>query len=187
MTNPTESGPAWPDLAPGTPLQIVKLAPDGVEVARYPGEVIEAGAPVPWVAVRATWVSRRHDLNGLLFVAGDRLHEFFSPRHPYNVFSVWGPDGRLRGWYANVTYPARLETATDPSTLSWHDLYLDVVALPDGTTVVRDEDELAEAGIAGTDPDLHALILAARDELLDRRRTGTVPFHEEPSPVDGER
>ena len=172
------SGPTWPDLLPGTPLQIVKLAPDGTETTRYPGLVVEAGAPVPWVAVQATWTSRFHDLNGLHFVAGDTLHEFFSPREPFNAFSVWAPDGRLRGWYANVTHPARLETATDPFTLFWHDLYLDVVALPDGTTVVRDEDELAEAGIAATDPDLHALILSARDELLARRRAGDVPFHE---------
>jgi predicted RNA-binding protein associated with RNAse of E/G family len=86
----------------------------------------------------------------------------------------------LRGWYANVTYPALLDPTTDPPTLTWHDLYLDVVALPDGTTVVRDEDELADSGVATTAPDLHALILAARDELLARRHDHTFPFHESP-------
>jgi predicted RNA-binding protein associated with RNAse of E/G family len=168
----------WPDLPPGTRLEIVKLAPEGDEVARYPAEVIEASAPPPWVAVRATWVSRRHDLDGLLFVPGDTLHEFFSPAHPYNLFSVFAPDGRLRGWYANVTYPSCLDRTTAPPTLYWHDLYLDVVALPDGTTVVRDEDELAASGLAASDPALHAVILAARDELLARRRDGAFPFHE---------
>jgi predicted RNA-binding protein associated with RNAse of E/G family len=178
MSAPADRAAAWLELPLGTLLQIVKLAPDGTEAARYPGEVIEAGAPPPWVAVRATWVSREHNLDGLRFVAGDRLHEFFSPAHPFNVFSVFAPDGTLRGWYANVTYPARLDPTTEPFTLTWHDLYLDVVALPDGTTVVRDEEELAEAGLATTDPDLHALILAARDELLARRRDRAFPFHE---------
>jgi predicted RNA-binding protein associated with RNAse of E/G family len=157
---------------------VVKLDPAGTEVARYPAVVIAAGAPPPWVAVRATWVSRSHNLNGLRFIAGDRLHEFFSPRHPFNVFSVWSPDGTLRGWYANVTYPSRLDAETTPYTLYWHDLYLDVVALPDGRAVVRDEDELAEAALATADPALHAAILAARDELLRRVAARAFPFHE---------
>lgn len=178
MDESPEPGPAWPDLPPGTPLQIVKWSPEGHEVARYPGEVIEAGAPAPWVAVRAMWVSRAYDLDGLLFVAGDRLHEFFSPRHTYNAFSVWTPDGRRRGWYANVTHPARLDTETEPMTLTWHDLYLDVVALPDGTTVVRDEDELGAAGIADNDRDLYAMIRSSAEELLGRATNREFPFHE---------
>jgi hypothetical protein len=173
-----DTGETWPELPPGTAIQVVKLNPAGDEAARYPAVVVEVGATSPWVAVRATWVSRRYDLDGLIFEAGDRLHEFFSPVDPFNLFSVWTPDGRLRGWYANVTYPARLDPTTEPPTLFWHDLYLDVVALPDGTTVVRDEDELAASGLADRGPALHAAILAARDELLARRLAGAFPFHE---------
>ncbi|MEA2528551.1 MAG: hypothetical protein QOG89_195 [Thermomicrobiales bacterium] len=182
MPNPTATGvtqPRWPVLPLGTTLRIVKLAPDGAEVTSYPGVVVEAGAPSPWVAVRATWVSRLHNLDGLLFVPGDTLHEFFSPAHPFNLFSVFAPDGTLRGWYANVTYPSRLDASTDPCTLSWHDLYLDVVALPDGTVVVRDEDELAAAGLLASDPALHAQILTVRDELLRRCKARQFPFHEQ--------
>jgi hypothetical protein len=181
MTAPSPSAPpqpAWPALPLGTPLRIVKLAPDGSEVTSYPGIVIEAGAPSPWIAIRARWVSRPHDLNGLLFLPGDTLHEFFSPAHWFNLFSVFAPDGTLRGWYANVTYPSRLDPTTDPYTLHWHDLYVDVVALPGGGVVVRDEDELDEAGLSLSDPRFHALILAARDELLQRHRLGAFPFHE---------
>lgn len=167
----------WPDLVPGTPLRIVKLAPNGTEVAHYPGVVIEAGAPPPWVAVQATWVSRPYDLDGLLFLPGDTLHEFFSPQHWFNLFAVFAPDGALRGWYANVTYPARLDPTTDPMTLYWHDLYVDVVALPDGTIVVRDEDELASVSLAETNPDLCQRILAARDELLRCHAERAFPFH----------
>src|SRR5262249_15640704 len=142
-----------------------------------PGVVIDAGAPPPWLALRATWVSREHNLDGLRFVPGDTLHEFFS-LHSFNAFSVFAPDGTLRGWYANVTHPSRLDTTTEPFTLFWHDLYLDVVALPDGMVVVRDEDELDASGLLTTDPALHATILAARDEVLRRWHAGAFPFHE---------
>src|SRR4051812_15170791 len=129
----------WPDLPPGTALIVVKLDPDGIEVARYPGVVIDVGVPSPWVAVQAQWVSREYNLDGLLFVLGDTLHEFFSSEDRFNVFSVFTPKGQLRGWYANVTYPSRIDPSTEPQTLYWHDLYIDVIALPDGRVVVRDE------------------------------------------------
>ena len=168
----------WPELVPGTALTVVKLAPDGSEVARYPGTVIEAGVVRPWIAVRATWQSRILDLDGLLFVPGDTLHEYFSPKDRFNAFAVFAPDGTLRGWYANVTHPAALHAATDPPTLRWHDLYLDVVALPTGTIAIRDEDELVEAAVADRNPALHAAILATRDEILDRLERRVCPFHD---------
>ncbi len=168
----------WPPLPLGAPLEIVKIAPDGAVAARYPGTVMAADAPPPWLAVRATWVSRIVELDGLRFVPGDTLHEYFSPRHPFNAFAVFAPDGRLRGWYANVTHPAALDARTDPPRLVWHDLYLDVVGLPDGTEVVRDEDELVASSLMERDPPLAAAILAARDELLRRFARRTVPFHD---------
>jgi hypothetical protein len=169
---------AWPSLPPGTALTIVKLAPDGSEVTRYPGEVFEAGAPPPWVAVQASWVSREYDLNGLRFVKGDTLHEFFSPQHPFNVFSVFSASGSLRGWYANVTYPTQLDLATTPPTLTWHDLYVDIVALPDGTVAIRDEDELAAACLAATNPAVFQMIVEAKEEILRRISERAFPFHE---------
>jgi len=168
----------WAALTVGAPLTVVKLAPDGSEVTRYPGVVTAAGAAAPWVAVAATWVTRVVDLDGLTFVPGDRLVEFFSPVDPFNVFAVFTPEGDLRGWYANVTHPSWIEPVTDPPTLFWHDLYVDVVALPDGRVTVRDEDELAESGLATTDPLLHARILTTRDELLRRVTLRAFPFHQ---------
>lgn len=168
----------WAALTVGRSLTVVKLAPDGSEVTRYPGVVSEAGAVAPWVAVAATWVTKVVNLDGLTFVPGDTMYEFFSPVDPFNVFAVFSPEGVLRGWYANVTHPASLDTATDPPTLRWHDLYVDVVALPDGRVTVRDEDELAESRLATTDPLLHARILAARDELLRLVALRAFPFHQ---------
>src|SRR6187200_1314549 len=82
-----------PSLPAGTELQIVKLAPDGNEATRYPGRIIDIGAPSPWIAVRADWVLRQIELDRLQFVPGDTLHEFFSPDDWFNCFSVWSPEG----------------------------------------------------------------------------------------------
>ena len=89
---------------------------------------------------------------------------------------VYAPDGTRRGWYANVTFPSAMDPTTSRPTLFWHDLYLDVIALPDGTILIRDEDELDDAGLAQSDPDLHRAIIAAKDELVRRFGAGEMPF-----------
>lgn len=173
----------WPELAPGTAIECVKVEAHGEVIVRYPGQVVNLGEPDSWVAIKAFWDPAIHkrviDLNGLQFVPGDELHEFFSSDRPYNCFSVFAPDGSLRGWYANVTYPTRIDGTQTPPRLYWHDLYLDVVMLPDGQIFVRDEDELEEAGIESTDPRFFAEILAAKDELVGLARARAFPFHEE--------
>jgi hypothetical protein len=181
MTEPAfHETPSWPPLPVGTALRVVKVNPEGEAVTEYVGTVIEAEVPAPWIAVEAVWTHRRYDLNGLLFLPGDTLHEFFSPVDWFNAFAVFAPDGTLRGWYANVTYPTRLDTTTDPYSLYWQDLYLDVVGLPDGQVFVRDEDELAASDLSDTDPELVARIHSARDELLRRCAAKSFPFHDRP-------
>jgi protein associated with RNAse G/E len=172
----------WPELAPGMPVECVKVEAHGEVIVRYPGRVVDLGVPESWVAVKAFWDPAIHkrviDLNGLRFVPGDDLHEYFSSVHPYNCFSVFAPDGSLRGWYANVTFPTRIDGTQSPPRLYWHDLYLDVVMLPDGQVFVRDEDELEEAGLESTDPRFFAEILAVKNELVGLAKARAFPFHE---------
>jgi hypothetical protein len=165
----------WSQLHTGTLLTIVKLAPDGSEAARYQGEVIGLRQD-SWLLVQATWTNKTIELGGLSFCLGDELVEWFSPRHSFNAFAVFSPQDRFKGWYANVAYPARLDATMDPSVLFWHDLYLDLVGLPDGSFTVRDDDELLASGLAGTNPELHTRILGARSELIDRFQRGLPPF-----------
>jgi hypothetical protein len=173
----------WPKLAPGTPVECVKVEANGEVIVRYPGTIADLEVPEEWIAVDAYWDPVIHhrviDLNGLLFVPGDRLHEFFSSSLPFNSFSVFAPDGTLRGWYANVTFPTRIDGTQSPPRLYWHDLYLDVVMLPDGQVFVRDEDELEEAGVETTDPRFYAEILAAKNELIRLAKARAFPFHEQ--------
>ena len=168
----------WSALETGMPLEIVKLAPDGSVAARYPGVIIDANPAPTWITVRTTWTMRETEMDGLRFVPGDELHEFFSPDHGFNVFSAFSPEGDLRGWYANVARPAWIDVTTVPPILFWHDLYVDLILLPDGAPVVRDEDELAVSNLASSDPELHAAILKTRDELIALAEARAFPFNE---------
>lgn len=162
-------------LLPGTVLTVVKLAPDGSEAARYQGEV--AGhRQNSWLLIQAIWTNRTIELGGLSFCPGDKLLEWFSPQHLFNAFAVFSPQDDFKGWYANVAYPTRLDTTTNPPVLFWHDLYLDLVGLPDGSFTLRDEDELLASGLADADPELHARILGARSELIRRFQGRLPPF-----------
>ena len=159
---------AWHQLVPGRDIMLAKLDPQGREVARYAGRVIRVHQAESWVEVEARWTNRSVVVHGLPFRTGDLLLESFSPVLPFNVFAVYSTAGHLRGWYANVTHPTRLDVSAETPLLVWHDLYLDVVAFPDGTFVSVDEDELEESGLALEDPSLHARIVAARDEVIHR-------------------
>ncbi len=170
----------WTSLLPGAELTIVKLAPDGSEAARYRGEV--AGHHEDsWILVQATWTNRTVKLGGLSFCPGDGLLEWFSPLHPFNSFAIFSPKDRLKGWYANVTHPARLDVSTDPPVLTWHDLFLDLVGLPDGSFTLRDDDELLASGLASADPELHARIIGSRSELIRRFERRLPPFADLPA------
>jgi hypothetical protein len=177
--NPPASA-VWPSLLPGTELTIVKLAPGGVEAARYQGRVVGPYLD-SWILVHATWTNRTIDVGELSFCPGDNLLEWFSPRHSFNAFAVFTPADQLKGWYANVTHPARLDVAPDPPVLIWHDLFLDLVGLPDGSFTLRDDDELLASGLANADPELHACIIGARSELIRRFECRLLPFADLPA------
>ena len=178
-----EDHASWAALTVGDRLTVVKLAPDGSEAARYPGTIVARKDHGSWVVVRAIWTHRHIEVEGLTFSPGDVLAEWFSPHHDFNAFAVHAINGELRGWYANVTLPARLDADASPPILAWQDLYLDVVALPDGTTTVCDEDELAASGLMQNDPRLYKRIVRARDEILARFARRTTPFADGPHPA----
>jgi hypothetical protein len=169
----------WQSLNVGQEITLVKLSPNGDEAARYPAVLVARDDEDYWVAFQARWTYKRVELDGLIFEPGDTLIEWFSPIQPFNAFAVLSSEGRLRGWYANVTYPAYLEPPRvneHSLTLVWHDLYLDLVGLSDASYVMRDEDELAESGLETSDPLLHGEIVAAGDELIHRFTSHQMPF-----------
>lgn len=153
-------------LTPGASITVVKRAPDGSEATRYRAIVQSSRVDAPWVEVEAEWTNRAVTVAGLTFEPGDILREFFSPVHPYNAFAVISADGAHKGWYGNVTYPAFLSDGAPTPVLVWHDLYLDIVMLADGTVHLLDDDELDAAPEPFSEPAMHRAIHAARHDLL---------------------
>lgn len=164
----------WDELAPGDVVTVVKRDHGDLETARYQGTVVRSPLPSPWITVRAPWVLPDTDQGGLVLATGDTLDEHFSPEHPFNAFAVISPEGELKGWYANVTEPARLERVGDELVLTWIDLILDLVRFTDGTISTLDGDEFEVA--MKDDPFRRAMIFAAGTELKEAALAGEVPF-----------
>jgi nicotinamide-nucleotide amidase len=118
---------------------IRKLDYRGVEKATYTADVLtrdEHG-----VVVQAIWTRPTARLGFVNFETGDRLRETFYNDRWYNIFEIFTPQGQLKGWYADITRPARI----DEDRVEWEDLLLDIWMNPDGSMQVLDEDEFAQA------------------------------------------
>jgi hypothetical protein len=70
------------------------------------------------------------------------------------------------------------EEGPECETVVWHDLFIDLIGFPDGQFLILDEDELEASGMMDDEPDLVALILVARDTMIERFRARDFPFHE---------
>lgn len=156
----------------GTTVQVVKLEPNGQPRTRYDGTVIDS--PNGWIAVRALWPHGPMDLGYMEFRDGDYLDEYFALDQPFNLMALFREDDTFVAWYCNITHP----TSIVNGEIHWHDLIVDVVVYPDGSTLVRDEDELEASGLEQTDTALHKMILNARDQLLAMASAGAYPFSE---------
>ena len=167
----------WDDLRPGRAVTIVKQDLNGVETARYPGTVIGDADTGSWRTMEAHWTMKDVTEGGLTFATGDMLHERFSPRHPFNAFAVTDPAGAFKGWYANVTWPALLRQERDELILTWRDLVLDVVILPDGTITCLDEEEFDLAQSQFESTGFADEVRAIRDRIIALANTGSPPFH----------
>lgn len=158
----------------GSTVRIVKLEPNGKPRTRYDGDVF--ATPPGWVATRCTWPHGPMDLGYIDFRDGDYLDEYFALERPYNAMALFRADSTFVAWYCNVTHP----TTIAAGEIHWHDLYVDVIVYPDGSTLVRDEDELDDSGLATSDPALHRMILSGRDQLLTLAASRSYPFSEVP-------
>lgn len=80
----------------------------------------------------------------VVFKRNDRFVETFYTDKWFNVFEVYDrDDGKLKGWYCNITKPAVIED----DSVSFVDLALDLWVSADGKQTVLDEDELEELNL----------------------------------------
>ncbi len=74
----------------------------------------------------------------------DRFVETFYTDKWYNIFEIYDrDDGKMKGWYCNITMPAVIEDGH----VSYVDLALDLWVSAEGRRTVLDEDELEELGL----------------------------------------
>ncbi len=118
-------------------IQVHKCDLAGRRQYSYVGEVVHRERNQ--VVVRALWARGAMTLPYVTLEDGDIFEEVFYLDRWYNIFEIRAVDGRLKGWYANVTRPARF----DGVHLDWDDLRLDVWMNARGETLLLDEDEFA--------------------------------------------
>ncbi|MEU0221685.1 DUF402 domain-containing protein [Streptomyces sp. NPDC006265] len=148
-------------------LEVV-LVKAGRTKIRYTGELLADDGTR--LAVRAPWAgSGVRDFGFVRFEPGDVFTEYYWRDRWYAVKEVRSASGALKGWYCDVTRPARRSGAE----LVVEDLDLDLWRSADGTDVRRlDEDEFAESGLGESDPEAARAALDALDQLESLARGG---------------
>ena len=97
--------------------------------------------------------------HGILLGQGDPFVEIYFNDRWYNIYEIHDKaDGRIKGWYCNITLPAEF----GQDSISYVDLALDLLVYPDGQMLVLDEDEFAELNL---DKTRQAQARRALDEL----------------------
>lgn len=119
-------------------MRVHKCNHRGQRKYSYAGEL--AARDAHRAIVTAPWTFDETALGYVTFAPGDIFTETFYFDRWYNVFEIRQGGRQLKGWYANVTRPARL----DGDDLDWEDLALDAWMSADGHLTVLDEDEFAE-------------------------------------------
>jgi hypothetical protein len=145
-------------------VTIRKLDHAGRQVTAYPGQVLRrAGASI---VLRTGWSRPPLDTGFVLLEPGDRWTEYFYTDRWYNIFEICASDGHLKGWYCNVTRPARIAAGE----VAAEDLALDLWVQPDGQMLVLDADEFAALPLASAEREAAQQALAELQALVRRRR-----------------
>ena len=151
------------------PAEVVvrKLDHDGREVISYPGEVVERGEER--IVLRTSWDREPMDLGFVVLERDDRWRETFYAERWYNTFEIRDADGKLKGWYCNITRPARIRE----DEVAAEDLALDLWVAPNGEMKVLDAEEFAELDL---DAEERRKALEALEELKRRAERQRPPF-----------
>lgn len=149
-------------------ITVRKLDASGEEVFRYSGRILrylETG-----VVLEAIFDMEEREFHGLVFRKGDRFVETHFHDRWYNVLAIYDVDtGEHKGWYCNITRPARI----GDGVVSAEDLALDLVVHLDGTWLVLDEDEFKALRLDSAD---RANAEAALEELKRYAKMLDGPF-----------
>lgn len=133
-------------MRPGQPVTVVKLDHRGEEKWRYQGVALDRGRSS--IILEAIYDQPDDNLHGIPLRRGDRFVETHYIDRWYNVFAVYDVEtGLLKGWYCNITRPARI----DGDQVVAEDLTLDLIVRPDGSSIVLDELEFEAQELSSQD------------------------------------
>jgi protein associated with RNAse G/E len=156
-------------LAPGSPIHVKKLKPNGALDFAWDGVVVHCDAS--GIILRAEFNVDVVEREFATFRRGDVFHEFYYFDRWFNIFHISEPDGTLKGWYGNVGAPAELNAET--GELQYVDLALDVWVRPNGEFVVLDQDEFDQ--LLEQHSDLVEGAERGRDALLELAASANLP------------
>jgi len=141
-------------------ITVVKLDTSGKETWRYQGRILNLQGSR--VVLEAYFDREDRLLHGMPLCKGDRFVETYYTDRWYNIYEIHSrADDSLRGWYCNVSLPARLEG----DKLFFTDLALDLLVFPDRRQVVLDEDEFCRLDLT---PQAREQAITALRELQAR-------------------
>nr|HID13501.1 DUF402 domain-containing protein [Anaerolineae bacterium] len=144
-------------------ITVRKLDHAGRQVTAYPGQVLRRDGHT--IVLRTGWDRAPLDLGFVVLEPGDRWTEYFYTDRWYNIFEIRASDGRLKGWYCNVTRPARISACE----VTAEDLALDLWVAPDGECRVLDEDEFAALPLAPAEREAAQQALAELQAMVARK------------------
>ncbi len=153
---------------PGDTILVHKLDDRGREKLRYPGNVLVATPSS--ITLEAVFDLEDRSLGKIKLQRGDRFIETHYGDRWYNVFRIQDSrDDRLKGWYCNITRPARIESRHIYAI----DLELDLVVLPNAEYQVLDEDEFEALQLSSEE---RQIALQALEELKTFASCNAAPF-----------
>ncbi len=126
-------------------LTVIKRDPSGRETWRYEGRALERTETR--LVLEAFFDREDRPFMGTTLKRGDRFVETYFTDRWYNLFEIFDRDDRsFKGWYCNISTPARISDGR----VEYEDLYLDVWMDPDGAQTVLDRDEFEAADLDET-------------------------------------
>jgi protein associated with RNAse G/E len=138
-------------------MKIIKKNHTGETVWEYDGNVLSREKNS--VTVEALFNRDDMPFQEIILKRDDRFVETFYTDKWFNIFEIYDrDDGKLKGWYCNISKPAEITE----DEIAYLDLVLDLWVSADGRQTVLDEDELNELNL---DEDLKKKIYESLAEL----------------------
>jgi hypothetical protein len=144
-------------------VTVRKLNHSGCEEISYPGDVLQRSSDA--IVLRTTWDREPMDLGFVVLEPDDRWTETFYSDRWYNIFEIRASHGQLKGWYCNVTRPAKITQ----DEIAAEDLALDLWVEPNGAVQVLDEDEFARLDLTPQEREAAREALGQLRALVARR------------------